>query len=231
MTNLPRHMIGHIIVMFMVPMGLICSGSARSTWWLLDTAMRRRVLRWWYVERSWHAPKWLRDPFAAMVALNIVMVVAHVPRVFDAIMEHPWAMDWVMEPAFLFSGLFFFHYIISSPPRRNRVRLSRQLVMVVLTMIEMLVLAMAMSIFTKTSWYSVMDPGQSMAGMPGMGSNAPSLLQVFHEQQLAAAILWICGDFWAVPCLVVIVRRAMMRDGSILGVLERQFGAFSGASR
>ena len=42
-----------------------------------------------------------------MVVLNVVMVASHTPRVFDAAMEHPWAMDWLMEPAFLLSGLIF----------------------------------------------------------------------------------------------------------------------------
>jgi cytochrome c oxidase assembly factor CtaG len=230
MTSLPIHMIGHVIVMFLVPMGLIGSASARSTWWVWSIRTRRRVLRWWYVERRWRAPGWLAHPITAAIVLNVVMVSAHTPRVFDAIMNHAWAMDWIMEPAFLLSGLFFFHFLISAPPRRNHVRLRLQFAMIVVTMFEMLVLAMAMSIFTKTSWYSVMDPIPGMANMPGMGMHATTLAQAFHNQQLAAAILWVCGDFWAVPCLVVITRRVMMRDGSLFGALERQSAKFSGSS-
>ena len=229
MSSLPIHMIGHIVVMFLVPMGLVASGSARSWWWLLGARGRRRILRWWYVDRKWHAPRWLAHPVTAAIVLNCVMVAAHTPRIFDAIMEHTWSMDWIMEPAFLLSGLFFFHFIISSPPRKSRVRLRLQLFMVVLTMFEMLVMAMAMSIFTKASWYTVMNPVPGMAGMPGMGMHATTLAQAFHQQQLAAAILWICGDFWAVPCLVLIVRRLVIRDGSLLAALERQSAKFSGS--
>ena len=227
MSSLPIHMVNHILIMFLVPMGLIGSGSARSTWWLLPTSARRRLLRWWYVERRVRVPGSLAHPLTATLTLNSVMVASHTPRVFDSIMEHAWAMDWIMEPAFLLSGLFFFHFLVSSPPRRNQVPIRYQLFMVIFTMLEMLILAMAMAIFTRSSWYSVMDPIPGMAGMPGMGMHATSLAQAFSEQQLAAAILWICGDFWAIPCLVVIVRRLVVRDGSVLGVLERQSRRFS----
>lgn len=222
MSSLPIHMVGHILVMFMVPMGLLCAGVARSMWWLLNAPTRRRVLRWWYVDRRWHAPGWLNHPLTATLVLNAVMVASHTPRVFDAMMQRAWAVDWVMEPVFLLSGLYMFHYIVNSPPRKNHVRLRWQFFMVFFTMFEMVVLAMAMAIFTTSPWYSVMDPIPGVATMPGMGMHATSLAQAFHEQQLAAAILWICGDFWAAPCLVAISRRLLKREGSLLGALERR---------
>lgn len=230
MANLPDHMIGHVIVMFLVPMGLVGSASARSLWWVIGTETRRRLLRWWYVRRPVHVPPSVGGPVAAALVLNAVMVSAHVPRVFDAVMEHTWAMEWLMEPAFLLSGLFFFHFLIPAPPRKVRARLRLQLFMVLLTMLEMLVMAMAMSIFTKAAWYSVMVAGSgAMAGM-NMSGAAASTLQAFHQQQLAAAILWICGDFWAVPCLVLIMRRLVMREGSLFAALERQSSRLTGSS-
>lgn len=95
--------------------------------------------------------------------------------------------------------------------------------MIVVTMLEMFILAMAMSIFTKVAWYSVMlHP--AMAGMVGMAGMTTSVspATAFHQQQLGAAILWVCGDFWAVPCLVVLIRRLVKRDGSLFAALENQ---------
>jgi len=224
MSYLPIHMVGHVIVMFLVPMGIIGSAWGRSTWWVMSTRARRRLLRWWYVGRRWRAPRALVHPLTAAVVLNVVMIASHTPRVFNATMEHPWAMDWLMEPAFLLSGLFFFHFLVVGLPRRNRVRVRTQLVMVAVTMFEMLVLAMSMSIFTTSAWY------QSMivtTAMPGMASVVRSPAVAFHQQQLAAAILWICGDFWAVPIIVVAVRRLVVREGSIFAVLERQSDSLS----
>lgn len=228
MMNLPDHMIGHVLVMFLVPMGLVASGCGRSWWWAVPVKLRRRWLRWWYVTRSIRVSPLVANPVAATLVLNAVMVSAHVPRVFDATMLHDWAMNWLMEPAFLLSGLFFFHYLIPSWHRPVRVRLRLQLFMVLSTMLEMLVVAMSMSIFTTAPWYSVMRmpsmPG--MAYMPGMGLSASA---AFHQQQLAAAILWICGDFWAVPCLVLIIRRLVVRDGGLLAALERQSSRLAGS--
>jgi cytochrome c oxidase assembly factor CtaG len=225
MTSLPIHMICHILVMFIVPIGIVGSSFVRSLWWIVDTPSRRRLLRWWYLERSWRAPNWLFHPLTAALVLNVVMVSAHLPVIFDFLMRHTWAMDWLMEPAFLFSGLFFFHFLIPSPPRVNHVKIRYQLSMVLVTFIEMLFLAMAMSIFTKTSWYSVMVPGHGMAAMPGMAKTATA---AFSQQRLAAGILWVCGDFWAAPIIVLIIIRTIKRDGSLFAALERQSSRLSG---
>jgi cytochrome c oxidase assembly factor CtaG len=227
MSSLPIHMISHVLVMFVVPMGVVGSSFIRSLWWIVDAPQRRRLLRWWYLGRRWRAPTWLFNPYSAALVLNVVMVSAHLSSVFDFVMARTWAMDWLMEPAFLLSGLFFFHFLIPSLPRVSHVRLRAQLAMVVVTMAEMVTLAMAMSIFTKASWYSVMTPHPGMTVMPGM---ATSVAAAFSQQRLAAAILWICGDVWAIPCLVLIVRRVIARDGSLFAALERQSARLSGVA-
>ena len=233
MTNLSIHMIGHVIVMFLVPIGLQLSGTARSWWWLLPVNKRRQLLRWWNVDRKLHVPKFLFNPISAALVLNVVMVISHLPAVFDASMKHRWGMDYLLEPAFLLSGLFFFHFIISSAPRKNRVGIRLQLFMVLSTMFEMLVMAMALSIFSNSAWYEVMKPmaGMSNMNMAGMSMPTTTLLEAFHQQQLAAGVLWVCGDFWAVPCLIVIMRRLANRNGgSLFNALNRGSEKLTGAS-
>jgi len=231
MTSLPIHMVSHVLVMFVVPMGLVGGAFFRSLWWVLSAPARRSLLSWWYRGRTWRAPRWLVHPYTALVTLNVVMVASHTPVVFDFVMSRMWAMDWLMEPAFLLSGLFFFHFIIPSLPRHNHARLSAQLAMIVVTMAEMFFLAMSMSIFTSSAWYSVMVPSAAMmAGhmdMPGMATSATG---AFSQQRLAAGILWICGDFWAVPCLVLIARQVIAREGSLFAALERQTSRLSGVA-
>lgn len=230
MVSLPKHMIGHILVMFLVPIGLIGSASLRSLWWFPRASVRRRLLTWWYRERRWRAPRWLFNIITATIVLNVVMVAFHLPGIFDYVMTRPWMMDWLVEPAFLLSGLFFFHFVVPSAPRTTHAKLRYQLLGLLVTLFEMLMLAMSMSIFTKTSWYDVMVMHPGMASMPDMSAMARTATVAFSQQREAAGFLWICGDAWAVPCLILVLYRAVKRDGSLFGMLERQTSRLSGVA-
>ena len=173
--------------------------------------MRRRWLRWYNLSRSGAVLRWpvavIINPVVAIVLFNATMVLWHLPAVFDWASWHPWAMDWLMAPMFVATGYLFWRVILPSHPTGPRGSTRVQVAAVVVTAFEMLVLAMSLAVFTKTPWYSmnvVMD----------------GALSALRDQRFGAGILWICGDFWAVPALVLIAYRIFGVEGGVSARFE-----------
>jgi putative membrane protein len=199
------HMVQHLLLMFAAP-SLVVAGAPWQP--LLDALPGRSGQS---VTRGVLAGRWSRPlrrlggfflrPWVAVSLFSVVMVAWHVPVLFDLAEDNSAVRIWLMHGSFFAAGVLFWLQFIPSPPFRSRLEPLGRASALLITNVVMIMLAMALSIFTTHSVYAAYDH------VPGV------TLPPFADQQIGAAILWVCGDFWALPTMIVTIRKLIGDDG------------------
>jgi putative membrane protein len=207
------HMIQHLLLMFAAPWLVVAAAPWQPLLDGLPGRLGRGTERAELAER-WPGPLrrlggWLTVPWLAIAVFNAVMIAWHLPVLLDLAVRNQVVAIWLLHSTYFVAGVAFFIQFVPSPPLRMRMPALAQIGALLLTNIVMWVLAMSMGILTSHSWYSVYNH------IPGV------TLPAFADQQIGAGILWICGDFWAVPLMISVVRRLIAEDGSVGSALDK----------
>lgn len=209
------HMIDHLLLAFFAPILIVAGAPWIPLQFFLPVRARRAFGRFLYLSTSTSALRSLwrgvRSPLFAVLFFNFVMLFWHVPVAYDLSETQQMVHIWLMHTSFIAAGVLFWLQILPSHPMRPAKGPIWQAGAILVTNVVMTVTAMSMSILTSSSWYSV------YAHVPGV------TMTPFTDQQIGAAILWVCGDFWALPMLYVVIRRAIEMEGSMSDVFDRAF--------
>ena len=207
------HMVQHLLLMFAAP-SLVVAGAPWQP--LLDALPGRsgRSVTREVMTGGWSRPLraacgFFLRPWIAVFLFNIVMVVWHLPALYDLAASNSAVHIWLEHGSFFAAGVLFWLQFIPSPPFRRQMSLLERVAALLATNVVMIMIAMSLSIFATHSVYSV------YGHVPGVS------LPPFADQQIGAAILWVCGDFWALPTMIITIRMLLGDEGGVGTALER----------
>ncbi|MBV9095191.1 MAG: cytochrome c oxidase assembly protein [Streptosporangiaceae bacterium] len=206
------HMLQHLLLMFAAPTLIVAAAPWQPLLAALPGRSGQRVTRG-VLAGGWSRPlrafgAFVLRPWVSVAIFNAVMVVWHVPALFDLAENNQGVHIWLMHGSFFAAGVLFWLQFIPSPPFRRTMPLASRAGALFVTNLVMIGIAMTLSIFVSGSVYPVYDH------VPGV------TLPPFADQQVGAAILWVCGDFWALPTMIVVIRQLLATEESISATLD-----------
>ncbi|HEY7276904.1 MAG TPA: cytochrome c oxidase assembly protein [Trebonia sp.] len=207
------HMVQHLLLMFAAPSLVVAGAPGQPLLAALPgrsgKAVTRSVLAGRWARPARAAFTFVTGPVVAVVLFNLAMIGWHLPAAFDLAADNPAVHVWLEHGSFFATGVLFWLQFIPSPPFRSRMPLLGRAAALLATNVVMIFIAMSLSIFATHSVYA---PYQHVPGVT---------LPAFADQQIGAAVLWVCGDFWALPTMIVTIRKLLSDETGVGTALDR----------
>ncbi|MHB8644042.1 MAG: cytochrome c oxidase assembly protein [Gaiellaceae bacterium] len=193
------HMAQHVLLLTVAPPLLLLGEPSLRLWHPLPLGFRRSVAK--SVARGgWAAPlrrlgHLLVRPVAAFVLFTGVLVLWHIPALYDATLRNQSVHD-LEHVLFVSTALLFWMHVVGSKPLRSKLDDLERAVYVTGALLVGWVLAIVIA-FAPSPLYA---PYASLPSRPGG-------LSALADQQLAAGIMWVPGSIAFTIAIVVSLYR------------------------
>jgi putative membrane protein len=193
------HMVQHVLLLVVAAPLIVLARPWVRLWRSLPLDLRRWLAR----NLSQGArTRWLRSasrllgsPPASFVAFSVVLLVWHIPTLFDATLRSS-PLHALEHTLFFVTAVMFWKQVIHSPPLHARLSSVQRVAYLVGAMIVSWILAVILALAP--------DPLYSFyaheAGRPGG-------ISALTDQQIAAGIMWVPGSITFVIVIFVYVHR------------------------
>jgi putative membrane protein len=180
------HMTQHLLLMTAAAPLIVLGRPFALTWQPLPLRARRAVAgslahaRWARPLRA--AGRILARPIVALVLANVVMVLWHLPRLYDATATNAGVHE--LEHALFFStSLLLWMQLVDSPPFHARLDRLRRAVYALITLTVGWLLAIVLAFWPSPLYAAYAAPRVPRGGLTALA-----------DQQLAAGMLWVPGS-------------------------------------
>jgi putative membrane protein len=193
-------MVQHVMLLVLAPPLIVLAAPWMRIWRALPLSTRRALARWFVGGRP--APRALRavgrtlgTPLVSFVAFSVVLLMWHVPALFDETLRVE-AVHVLEHTLFFATALLFWKHVIDSPPLHAPLSDAQRAVYVVGAMVVSWLLAIVLALEP----HALYAPYVEEASRPGG-------ISALTDQQIAAGVMWVPGSITFVVALFVYVHR------------------------
>jgi putative membrane protein len=193
------HMIQHVLLLVVAPPLIVLARPWIRLWRGLGLAPRRAIARGLALSdrTSWlrTTSRLLGTPAVSFIAFSVVLLVWHVPALFDATLRSE-PLHILEHTLFFTTALMFWKQVIDSPPLHARLGSVQRVAYLVGAMVVSWVLAIAIAIAP-----------HPLYGFYAHEATRPGGISALTDQQIAAGIMWVPGSITFVIVIFVYVHR------------------------
>lgn len=192
------HMVQHELLM-VVAAPLLVVGRPLAAWtWAFEPPVRQALGRTANAKPVQAVWGFLTDPVAAWGLHAIALWGWHVPRLFDAALQHEW-IHILQHTSFLVTALFFWWAALGHDPRRAQ-GTGTAVALLFTTMLHTAALGALLSL-APTPWYPPYIPTSNALGIDPV-----------DDQQLGGLVMWVPSGLAYVVAALVLLARLLTRQ-------------------